>query len=113
MKKKLIVILSVLVLVMGVFAFIFSVPSSDVDFRGLIKEIDKYDDVWILSVLDSTDTNYIREVTVDTKTKILNSSGDDMPLAEIKEGVFVDISFRAKTDEEVADKVKLFSPGNY
>jgi hypothetical protein len=113
MKKRLIVILSVAVLVMGVFAFIFSVPSTDVDSRGLIKEIEKYDDAWIISVLDSTDTNYIRKVTIDTKTKILDSNGNVIPLSEIEQGVFVDITFRAKTKEKFADKVKIFSPQNY
>lgn len=113
MKKRLIVILSVAVLVMGVFTFVFSVPSTDVDSRGLIKEIEKYDDAWIISVLDSTDTNYIRKVTIDAKTKILDSNGNVIPLSEIEQGVFVDITFRAKTKEKFADKVKIFSPQNY
>ena len=113
MKKKLTFILSVVLIIMACFAFIFSFPTSDVDFRGLIEDIDKYDDVWIIKVLDSTDTNYVREVYIDTKTKILDVDNTVIPLSNIQEGIFVDISFRRKSDETIADKVKIFSPDKY
>lgn len=112
MKKKLIVVLSILILIMAVFTFIFSVPSSDVDFRGLIKSIDKYDNYWAISVLDSTDTNYTKTIYIDTKTKILSANDESIPLSEIDEGIFVDVTFRKKSEQTIADKVKIFSPEN-
>ena len=112
MKKKLIVILSILILIMAVFTFIFSVPSSDVDFRGLIETINKYDSYWEVMVLDSTDTNYTRVVYIDTQTKILDSNGESIPLANIGKGTFIDVTFRKNSKQTIADKVKIFSPEN-
>ena len=112
MKKKLVLILSVLILIMAVFTFIFSVPTNDIDFRGLIENVDKYDNYWAISDLDSTDTNYTKTIYIDTKTKILSADDESIPLSEIDEGVFVDVTFRKKTEQKVADKVRIFSPEN-
>ena len=36
----------------------------------------------------------------------------DIPLSEIDEGIFVDVTFRKKSEQTIADKVKIFSPEN-
>ncbi len=112
MKKTAIIVLSVIVIVMAVFCIIYALPSNDVDFRGQVKTINKNSDSWIVTVLDSTDTNYLREFCIDTKTKILGADGKSIPLSEIKEGVFVDVTCAEKSEFKIADKVKIFSPNN-
>ncbi len=112
MKKKAIIILSVAVVIMAVFCFICALPSSDVDFRGLITKIEKGEDAWAITVLDSTDTNYSRTFYVDTKTKILNENRKEISLSEISEGTFVDVTCAEGSGFTLADKVKIFSTAN-
>ncbi len=112
MKKTAIIILSAVVLIMAVFCVIYALPDNDVDFRGLITDIDKNDDNWAVSVLDSTDTNYTRIFYIDTKTKILDKDGKEIPLSKISIGTFIDVTCAEGSNFLIADKVKIFSPSN-
>ncbi len=112
MKRNAIIILSIVVVIMAVFCIICALPSNDVDFRGLITEIEKGEDMWAITVLDSTDTNYSRTFYVDTKTKILDADEKVISLSEIDEGTFVDVTCAEGSNFSLADKVKIFSPDN-
>ena len=112
MKKKAIIILSVVAVIMAFFCFICALPSSDVDFRGLITKIEKGEDAWAITVLDSTDTNYSRTFYIDTKTKFLDTDRKEISLSEIKEGIFIDVTCAEGSNFSLADKVKIFSPKN-
>ena len=112
MKKTAIIILSVLCIFMAVFCIIYAFPSNDVDFRGLITKIEKGEDAWAITVLDSTDTNYSRTFYIDTKTKFFDAHRKEISLSEIKEGIFIDVTCAEGSDFSLADKVKIFSPEN-
>lgn len=112
LKKTAIIVLTAVVVFMAVFCIICALPSNDVDFRGLITKIEKGEDAWAITVLDSTDTNYSRTFYVDTKTKILDENRKEISLSEIKEGTFIDVTCAEGSDFSLADKVKIFSPEN-